>query len=42
MIPPCFYCESAAEYSGEVVEVNGKMTVIEVCKKHLTVNEATS
>lgn len=42
MIPPCFYCESPAEYFGEVVEVEGSMKPIEVCKKHFTFNEATA
>jgi len=42
MIPPCFYCENPAEYFGEVVEVNGVLDTIEVCKKHFNFNEATA
>ena len=42
MIPPCFYCESPAEYFGEVVEVNGIMKTVEVCKNHFKFQEATS
>jgi hypothetical protein len=42
-IPPCFFCEYPAEYMGEVVEVEGFMKVVEVCKKHYTgVSEASS
>lgn len=42
MMPPCFYCENTAEYFGEVVEVNGVMQAIEVCKTHLKFQEASS
>lgn len=35
-IPPCFYCDYPAEYTGEVAEKNGKFQVVEVCKNHFT------
>lgn len=39
----CFYCEYPAEYTGEVAEVEGVLSVVEVCKKHLSaINEASS
>ena len=40
--PPCFFCDDPALYSGEVTLVQGEMQVVEVCKKHLTVQEASS
>jgi len=41
MMPPCFYCEKPAEYFGEVVEVNGILKVVEVCKKHFKIAEVS-
>lgn len=40
--PPCFYCEDPALYSGEVAAIEGKMEIVDVCKKHLTLQEASS
>ncbi len=34
MMTPCFYCESPAEYSGTVEEVENSLKVVEVCKDH--------
>ena len=42
MIPPCFFCSNPAEYFGEVVEVDGVMKAIEVCKNHFKFQEASS
>jgi len=40
--PPCFYCDNPAEYIGEVVEIKGSLQVVEVCKNHLKITEASS
>lgn len=43
MFAPCFFCECPAEYSGEILEVDGKFEVIEVCKYHFKgMSEASS
>jgi len=42
MIPPCFFCEKPAEYFGEVLEVDGVMTAVEVCKGHFKFSEPSS
>ena len=41
-IPPCFYCEKPAEYTGEVVEHFGIFSIVEVCKDHYKNMEASS
>lgn len=42
-VPPCFYCDYPAEYTGEVAEVEGVLKVVEVCRKHYSgVAEASS
>jgi hypothetical protein len=33
-LPPCFFCECPAEYTGELVEKNNEYQVVEVCKYH--------
>jgi len=33
-MPPCFFCECPAEYTGETVEKNGEYFIVEVCRYH--------
>ena len=34
MISPCFYCESPAEYTGNIESVGEKFHVVDVCRDH--------
>lgn len=34
MISPCFYCESPAEYTGDVDIVGESFSVVDVCRDH--------
>ena len=34
MISPCFYCESPAEYTGDIAEVKDGFSIVDVCRDH--------
>lgn len=41
MIPPCFYCDKDAKYTGPVQKVQEAYTIVDVCEDHFVYNEAS-